>query len=479
MTNPDRANALVRGHTHTWLYTSFIAPALLAMADVPGLARDFAARLAIQANLLHLLVAIASLAWVLSRRSVPLTFGTMAMVVGLPHMANITVSGEIDAFRLLPLVLAATMLAPDSRSPAAWRLAAILLGIAAAAHTLNIVFGPVMVAARMLSGLPRGQWRLFFKDFVPCLLAASLPVAAYHIHLWMETGRLLGNGLYYYFYLGPLASTPLAGLFTQPLPPFPSLLKELIHVHGVWPLAVPLGAILFAAGVRCMRPAIGFVSLFFLLSLLVMFSGCWSNLMQPLTRMMLHNFRYPIGILIFGPPLAAGVFAQCLRSWREAGVGSTCTRAIAGITAAAAILIGSRTVLQEWPIRYDVIQYLQEGEWEIARLVAQHVDSRGTWLTDRKTAAYYAPAPPVFLYSPLGSKWLLLASKEETRGALRAENVRLVAFYNLDSAWWPRTALHAVLCEPGTAERIRLPGWEVFLLLRTEPAGDEAKVVGK
>lgn len=86
------------------------------------------------------------------------------------------------------------------------------------------------------------------------------------------------------------------------------------------------------------------------------------------------------------------------------------------------------------------------------------------WLTDRSTVAYYTPHPPLSLYTPAGSKWVLFETEEEAVQALHDARVKMVAFSDRNPDWWPRTALHKALSRPGFAERIELPRWELFVL---------------
>jgi hypothetical protein len=246
---------------------------------------------------------------------------------------------------------------------------------------------------------------------------------------------------------------------------------KLQQTQGHWPVLVPCIAILIAAGLCRMSRAVIFASLIFLLSLLVSLSGCWIGATQKLTLIMLQNFRYPLGFLVFGPPLVAGVLAGLGAGWD--GMPGRCAwrRWAAGCAAGVALVVGCQQILRLWPRDYDVRLYLQEGEWEVARLAAQQVtEGSDTWLTDRTTVAYYASRPPIFLYTPAGSRWLLLQTEAEAAQALRAARVRLVAFSDQNPDWWTRTPLYAALSRPGFAERIHLPRWELFVLpLNVQP----------
>lgn len=472
MTEPDAPDGVVRGHTHTWYYTSFLAVFQLARGEFGGEPMwDWPARAFGQLNVLHLVLAVGALTWAMTRGRMELSLAAMATVACLPHFEYISTSNSIDAFRILPLVLAVLVLTPCRLSHAGWALAAALVIAAAAAHTLNVIFAPLLLVARVAVGMPAGQWKRFLCGALPALLGGGLLVAAYYGHVWYETGRFFGHGMNYYFHVGPLAQSKSANYLDQPAPPLMDALREVAQSHASLAVWLPLAAGGLALCARSF-PALRFLALAFIISVALALSGQFLSPLRTLTLMMLQNFRYPLGVLVLGPPLIAGAVAWLARRarWRAGCANPRLAHAAAAGLGMVAAFGGAWNVSHRWQRTFDVYRYLREGELEIARLVAWHVGCGQNWLTDRPTVAYYANRPPQFLYTPAGSRWILLPTKDAALRALLDEHVRVVALYNADPDWWPRTPLYQALCLPGVAHRLRLPRWEVFLVKIATPA---------
>jgi len=467
MTNPTAPTALVRGHTHTWLYTSFLSTALLATDHEPGAGHDTAAHFFAQFNILLLLGVLAGLSWQLSRRNVWLTVTATAGVALIPHVAYIPVATSIDAFRIIPLILLATVFASGPRTRGAWILSGLLCGLAAAAHTLNPLFVAVLLAARLLTGLHRRQWLRLLGTFVPAALVALLPVTLYYLHLKSETGRFGGNGMHYFFYTGSLQASRLGTLLTETAFNTQDFLASMLTTHGKATILVPFTfALLGLAGVRRVS-AVLFLSAAFLLLCGLIASGLCFPALHKLTIMMMENQRYSLAVWVIGPTLVVGCLVELTLPLKKYFSRlSPLTTLLGALLASTSVLAASRQIQANWALPIDAEQFLQEGEKHLARLTEETLTEGENWITDRNTVAYYCDRTPIFLYTPAGRVWIEAPSPEAAWEMIRRTKVRIVALNNLSPDWWPTTPFYQTLIDPAHAHRIRLPRWDVFIVHR-------------
>ena len=464
MANPAEPTALVSGHTHTWLFPTYIAQALLATDAVePGAGHDFIARGATQAVLLALMLAVGALTFAVTRRSLWLTVTAVAGVAAVRWVAYITTATSIDAFRVLPLVLACTALVSEPRRRSGWITAAAFLAIAAAAHTLNIAFVVAIVAARLFAGFSARRSGEFWRTFVPAAALLMLPVAAHYVHLWLESGRLLGNGMHYRFYAdSPLQAAATSGVLRSDGPTLIGVVRGLVAIHGGWCTFGLLLLMAIALPVAGPNRSFRFLSCAFVLGWVVLFAGVFVSPLRSLTWAMLDNFRYPIAIWILGLPVAAASVAIVGRRLPIRDLPSTLVHFGPVVLSMVAVWGGTSCIRQWWSITYNTSIYLDRGERWIAAEVARVLAPGETWMTDRNTVAYYSRPPPIFLYTPAGHRWIRARTADEAWTLICAQRVRLVAFNNPAKNWWPRTALYAALAKEGHADRRQLPSWEIF-----------------
>lgn len=462
MANPAEPAAIVSGHTHTWLFPTYVAQALFATtAPQPGQVDDFVARAATQGVLLVLMAAVGGLTFAVTRRSLWLAVAATAAVPAVRWVGYITAATSIDAFRILPLVLAATALVSTPRTRAGWIVAAALLALSSAAHTLNIVFVALLALARVLAGIPRGRMPAFWLCFAPATVVLTLPVAAHYAHLWRETGRLFGHGMHYPFYAGsPLQDAAVSRVVFAASPTLGGVVRELVATHGAWCTLGPLFLLLVSLGAAQIDRGVRFIGLTFVLWWLVPVGGAFVPQLRSLTWAFLDNFRYPLPTWLIGLPLAAA--SVRLVGGRLPPFPGSVARlgSIAG--SLIAVWLGTVCIQRWWPISYNASVFLEQGERLIAAEASRLVGTGETWMTDRNTVAYYSERPPIFLYTPAGHRWIRANTAEEAWALICAHRVRLVAFNNRAPNWWPRTALYDALTRPGHAERRDLARWQLF-----------------
>ena len=468
MVNPTTPDALVTGHTHTWLYSTYLAQALLA-TDGPalGVDHDLIARIAGQTNLLLLIMAVMGLTWAATRRHALLSLGAGATAASIPHVGYITANSSIDAFRILPLLILVGVLAGGLPRTGSWIYAAVFLGVSMTAHTLNLGIAPLLVGARLTAGLRATQWRTFRRVFLPVALVCAIPVVGFYAYLWRETGRPLGHGLHYPFYAGTVLETiSQRGILSQAKPTLTEVWLTLQKNYGGWVLVVPWLAF---TGHILLRPNTHrhFFAILFIACWLVLLSGVLPGVPSGVTRVFLGNARYALAFWFLSIPMVASVA-------RALPVGPLrppppIRRPLVLLVTACLVGGAWQGIHAQWPIQHSTTEELAAGERRIATEVARTLQPGETWMTDRNTAAYYVMRPGIFLYTPAGRDWLLAATPAEAWAQLCRHRVRLVALANLDQAWWPSHPLHAALNQPGHAEIITLLRWRIYRLNLPDP----------
>jgi hypothetical protein len=468
MVNPITPDGLVTGHTHTWLYSTYLAQALLAThGPAIGADHDLIARLAGQTNLLLLILAVMGLTWAVTRRHALLTLSAGVAAACIPYVGYITANSSIDAFRILPLVLLVSLLIGGLRRTGSWIIAAVLLGVSMAAHTLNLGVAPLLVGARLTAGLRATQWRSCRRVFLPAALACLIPVVGFYANLWRETGRPLGLGLHYPFYAGTVLETiSQRGILSQVKPTLTEVWLTLEKNYDVWILIVPWLALTGNVLLRSNTHR-RFFSILFIACWLVLLSGALPGVPSGVTRVFLGNARYALPFWFLAIPMVACVARALPLGFLRP---PTSIRRPLALLATACLVGGAwQGMATRWPIPYSTNEEIAAGERRIATEVARTLQPGETWMTDRNTAAYYVMRPGIFLYTPAGRAWLKAETSAEAWVLLCRYRVRLVALSNLDPAWWPAHPLYAALNEPGHAEITTLHRWRIYLLKLPDP----------
>ena len=196
--------------SHTYLYPAFLANALMTTgSETLGYPNDYAARAAIQIMIVYLLISVVALA----ATSGQMGAGPLALMLLLPALAiRMSFNCHRMPFQLIPLVLLAAVLSEIPARRLRRRLkpgylvpCAMFAGFSVAAHTINIVILPLVVAAWLV-------WMLLER--APLLRIAYVLVAVgigtgiaglHYLKSYIDTGSPMGYGFIHYAYVG----TPL------------------------------------------------------------------------------------------------------------------------------------------------------------------------------------------------------------------------------------------------------------------------------
>jgi hypothetical protein len=193
-------------------------------------------------------------------------------------------------------------------------------------------------------------------------------------------------------------------------------------------------------------------------------AGTIPGLPSTVSQVFLGNFRYLFPVWVMGVLMVAAGVASWVDLARPAASPEAPRRALRHAAIAAVALASASWIWLRWSRTAPPERFLREGEWRVVEEIDRSVKPGEHWMTDRRTVAYYAHSPGLFLYTPAGRPWLLERDADAAWRRLCAERVRVVALANLDANWWPATALHAALTAPGHSRVIESPMWRIYVV---------------
>lgn len=467
---------LFAAHPHTFLFQAYLSQALLCgPGDALGYPNDQCARMAVQATVPLLMLAIAVLG---ARTRVP-GGGACALLFALlvPQFDYLSSASSRDGFRLIPLVLALATLPvgyqraarlPPLRSLAA---PALMLGWGLAAHTLNAVaiFIMGLVVAVLVA---TGDLRMRHALAIGCSAAAglALPLTHYAVN-WIDTGHPLGFGLYYRLY----PDTPLLEAFRQTAAwsgdaSFLDSLGQFANRYGTLVTYFPIACALLALSLSARSPqraTIRFLCLAYLFLLCLPLLGAFEFGLETLRGALLSNLRYPLQTYAIAGTAVVLAFAEL--EARAGTLGSDWTnhavRAAAIVLVALLAIVSTREVDLKWRrANANDARALDELYLSLRDRVASELRPGESWVTDLASTRYYVDRRPIHLYTTAGRALIAAKSEVEVWAILEQWNVRLVALYNKDPNWWPRTALHRALADPGRVTAQTGPNGTIYLI---------------
>ncbi len=198
-----RPDGTIRHSTHNFILPAYLSHALLSGGgDVPGFPHDHAVRIAFQVPFIYLLLAM--LALTSTTRYVGMGGLAIILLLQVARFGDISYASNRDAFRIIPLLLLATVLAGLSPGRLRFKLHPamllppfILAAFSLSGHALGGVAVVVMTPAWLLWGLlGRAKWLNLF------LVATSMGVGmlvsgTLYIRAYLETGAFFKMGFFW------------------------------------------------------------------------------------------------------------------------------------------------------------------------------------------------------------------------------------------------------------------------------------------
>ncbi|PWB54420.1 MAG: hypothetical protein C3F13_06600 [Anaerolineales bacterium] len=195
----DSTNGNFRGDPHGLLFPAYLSHALMNTGGELGYPNDYAVRIAFQTTFVYMLLAIIALSGVIKRPGI----GSLAVIIFLqvPQLEYISYQNSRDAFRIIPLLLFATILVGFSTKKMQHQrinlpllLPPFILVICAAmGHTLNILIVCFMIFAwGIYSVFMSIRWQSIF------LIVGAVGIGLFfgslrYVNAYIATGNLRGN----------------------------------------------------------------------------------------------------------------------------------------------------------------------------------------------------------------------------------------------------------------------------------------------
>lgn len=195
--------------THTFIFEAFLSQALLFTEDHLGYPNDQALRMAFQLTFFYMLLSLVALASN-SSRFVGAGALSILFLLQVPELGYISSASSRDAFRIIPLMLLATVLC--SLSPKrlkkkipilTFMIVFFLALLAFAAHTLNLLMLGIVIGAWLCwQALNKiYPWKNIFLVLASAVLGTSV-VSLHYLKSYFDTGSWLGYDNYFHMFKG-------------------------------------------------------------------------------------------------------------------------------------------------------------------------------------------------------------------------------------------------------------------------------------
>jgi hypothetical protein len=234
-------------------------------------------------------------------------------------------------------------------------------------------------------------------------------------------------------------------------------LRMLANRYGKLATYLPIACALLALALSAFSPRralIRYLCLTYLFLLCLPLLGAFEFGMESLRGALLSNLRYPLQTYVIAGAVVVLAFAEMearahtLRA-RWAGRAARATAVVLVVLLAA----GSASAVHlKWRRGGENdARMLGELYLSLRDRVAGELRPGERWVTDLASTRYYVDRLPIHLYTTSGRALFAAKSESEVWALLEQWNVRLVALYNKDPNWWPRTALYRALSDPNRA----------------------------
>jgi hypothetical protein len=460
------ADGTVRGDLHSFAWPAYMAHALMAPPDALSEPfRNAGARVAIQLTMLYLLAAMGAM---IGSLRLPGVFPVaIPFLLQLPQLDYVTQEGARDAFRTIPVLLLAGLLAGGLRRhasskvlPFAWLSSlAIVSGFCVGGHTLGLILWASLV----------GLWAVFdsfrFKQLKRSLAVTgattlgALAFSTHYISSFLRTGSLLGDNVVKHV---AIAGTPLWDVSLQ------RDLMRMEHASGLWGRLESilardhfrLSALAVVAAVAIMgstrlrngpsgRP-LSFLAAY-LLALLLPVLGVFDFGTSALTGTSLSqwfqmNFRY----FLHWYPIAAAVVAAVVQLvWHETKRFAFPGRFFVKVSVAAGfalIAVAGFTETGRWDDLGDASDIRVRKAVEA---LTAATSGGGTLILEDLRYNYYLGNRAVVMYSRPTVPLIQARSAEQARVELRRLGAGAVAVQTRQIVgWWDQIPLWHVLSDP-------------------------------
>lgn len=460
---------VVSTHPHTFLYQAFIANSfVLGSVDI-GSIDDLAARIASQSMVIFLLLGVLALCGS-SRKPAVATMGLL-FTLSVSTFGYLSQHDSRDGFRILSIVLLALALMPlavkrSTSNKAAYLLPAVSAACAIYAHTLNILFVAIMGFAYLVAGLANRTPILTLSKTLLAVVGGAGIAGLHYVDSWLQTGSVLGSGMYYKFYIG----TPLweafatEGSWGAPDRGAVGTIAEFGHRYGnllTW------GGFVSAIFLVCRRESgqSRLPAAFLILGLMVPLTGILESNGISLRQALVANIRYPLVVYPFAALSLSSVV--CIVAYRLYTLDHRLADSMRLVLCLLVLLATSNAVtsIRSWERRTWAPDYVESNYLQLEKVLEEAMEPGENWVTDLYAAAYYSPRQPIFLFSESGSVLFHTTDEKKIRALLESSNVRVVALRNDLEIWWGETVFLKVVQEMSVEEE-KFGFWNIFVLGR-------------
>jgi hypothetical protein len=458
----DAPDGTRRGDIHGPLWPAFLAHSLLHTGDDHlGYPYDQATRAAFQVTMVYMGLSVLALAGALRQ---PGTGALALILLALaPQFGSVANSSGRDAFRIIPLMLLAALLAGLSPARlqrsfpvAAWFFLALFSALSLAGHAL----GALAVIGLFLAWW---AWHLVMKTRWSSLVFAGLAVGAglilggtHYIQAYLETGRLMGDQFYND---AALAGTPLEQANQK---------IEKDRLEGTETLGQRVSLLLARDGYRLSIPGLlaALFTIAWLLNLksphrrrpIVLFGltvlastlpvlGAFDLFGFKFSEWFVRNFRYAVHWYGFAAVLLAGLLTWGRSVAEKSGndrSGRAWRAGFALFTISAAFL-AIRTVNTSWTISTWEEAGFAEDIAMLQDTLEQLPEGKNLLLDDLKYN-YYLGNRAVLLYS--FPTWPLIQARSEGEAGQALDRLKIGSVALMEkniSGWWDRIPLYDYL----------------------------------
>jgi tetratricopeptide (TPR) repeat protein len=462
--SPDGA---YRGDFHGFVFPAFLSHALLTTGDnPPGFPQDQAARAAFQITVLYMLLAVMALAGTSRYPGVGALAAVLLLLV--PGLEYVSYHSSRDAFRIIPIMLLATVLTGLSPQRLRHRLRLpallpplVLAAFCLAGHTLGgLVVLMMAIAWTVWSLVHRTRW-----------LAVALVLAAIGLGLllggfrylapYLETGTVAGQISSAYAVQGtalqgrePWGESLRMVEAATPLQRLAWLLQEdryRLSVPGLVAALLALGLWAKSRGER-RTTALPLVSMM-LLAIFLPFTGLVDSGVYQFSTTSVANPRYALHWYPFAAitlaMLCAHGYEVLLRRHAGNAKGLLAATALALLVLVAAYT-ACRTVDTDWRTTAS----WDEGAWfaenvEPLQAVTGWLKTGERLVLDDDRYNYYLGGKAVVMYTRPTWGLIRARSEGEVESELEALDIGAVALdEQFVGGWWELTALFSYLNDP-------------------------------
>lgn len=456
----------IRGTSHSFLFPAFLAHALITTGRNPiGYPYDHAVRAAFQITLMYMLLSVVALAGMARYR------GTSALVLILllqvPMLGYISHNQSRDAFRIIPLMLLATVLTGLSPQTLRDRLRRasllpplILAAFSLSGHTLGGIVVVTITLAWMTWGIvQRARW-LNLLLVCGAITVGLLVSGSHYATAYLETGTLAGDTV---FRDNAIVGTALSAANVEQnesrLEGTRNAIERLTVLVARDGYRLSLPGLLGAMGAIAVwaRPnrekrlePVGFVGLIVLATTLPFIVPFDFSAPTPLSKWFVMNPRYALHWYPFAAVCVAMLVGYACDKFvqRFSGRLRIIISVGAVLLALGATFSAGETIASQWRTMGPADTRFVENARGLEAMVCL-IPSGKRLLLDDPRYNYYLGNQAIVMYSRPTWEIIQAKSESEAQSAFEELDIGAVALSNENIfGWWDQIALFSFLNDP-------------------------------